>query len=102
MLRADRKTHSLIDVLLAVVVIGPEMEGLMKEKSPLRPLSPRELECLTWVSLGKSSSDIGSILNLSSRTVDAYLEKACSKLNVRTRIEAVVAAVQLRIITQPD
>lgn len=74
----------------------------MKEKSPLRPLSPRELECLTWVSLGKSSSDIGSILNLSSRTVDAYLEKACSKLNVRTRIEAVVAAVQLRIITQPD
>jgi len=74
----------------------------MKEKSPLRPLSPRELECLTWVSLGKSSSDIGSILNLSSRTVDAYLEKACSKLNVRTRIEAVVAAMQLRIITQPD
>ncbi|MFB7881855.1 response regulator transcription factor [Brevundimonas diminuta] len=74
----------------------------MKEKYPLRPLSPRELECLTWVSLGKSSSDIGSILNLSSRTVDAYLEKACSKLNVRTRIEAVVAAVQLRILTQSD
>ncbi len=74
----------------------------MEEKITLRHLSPRELECLTWVSLGKSSSDIGSILNLSSRTVDAYLEKACAKLNVRTRIEAVVAAVQLRIITQSD
>lgn len=74
----------------------------MEEKITLRDLSPRELECLTWVSLGKSSSDIGSILNLSSRTVDAYLEKACAKLNVRTRIEAVVAAVQLRIITQSD
>lgn len=102
MLRADRKTHSLIGVILMVVVIGPEMEGLMEEKITLRDLSPRELECLTWVSLGKSSSDIGSILNLSSRTVDAYLEKACAKLNVRTRIEAVVAAVQLRIITQSD
>ena len=102
MLRLDRKTHSLIVVLLVVVVIGAEMEGVMKEKFTLRPLSPRKLECLTWVSLGKSSSDIGAILDLSSRTVDAYLEKACSKLNVRTRIEAVVAAVQMQIITSPD
>ncbi len=74
----------------------------MEDNFTLRRLSPRELECLTWVSLGKSSTDIGSILDLSSRTVDAYLEKACSKLNVRTRIEAVVAAVQMQIITQSD
>ncbi|WP_449253188.1 response regulator transcription factor [Brevundimonas naejangsanensis] len=102
MLRTDRKTHSLIGVLLVAVVMGSAMEGLMEDNFTLRRLSPRELECLTWVSLGKSSTDIGSILDLSSRTVDAYLEKACSKLNVRTRIEAVVAAVQMQIITQSD
>ncbi|MBG7614686.1 helix-turn-helix transcriptional regulator [Brevundimonas sp. BAL450] len=73
----------------------------MKDHHTLRPLSPRELECLTWVSLGKSSTDIGVILDLSSRTVDAYLQKACSKLQVRTRIEAVVVAVQTKIITGP-
>lgn len=73
----------------------------MEDGFALPRLSPRELECLTWVSLGKSSTDIGSILDISSRTVDAYLEKACSKLSVRTRIEAVVMAVQMEIIERP-
>lgn len=73
----------------------------MEDNFALPRLSPRELECLPWVSLGKSSTDIGSILDISSRTVDAYLEKACSKLSVRTRIEAVVMAVQMEIIERP-
>lgn len=64
-------------------------------------LSPRESECLTWVSRGKSSSDIGAIVGLSPRTVDSYLEKVCAKLRVRTRIEAVVIAVRVGLIT-PD
>lgn len=62
------------------------------------PLSPREHECLDWVSRGKSSSDIGGILGLSPRTVDSYLEKACGKLRVRTRIEAVALAIRLGLI----
>ena len=61
-------------------------------------LSAREYECLVWTSRGKSSSDIGAILALSPRTVDSYLEKACAKLHVRTRIEAVAAAVRAGLI----
>lgn len=64
-------------------------------------LSPRELECLIWVTRGKSSGDIGGILGLSPRTVDSYLEKVCSKLRVRTRIEAVAVAVRAGVI-EPD
>lgn len=56
-------------------------------------LSERELECLQWAARGKSSSDIGVILGLSPRTVDSYLERAATKLGVRTRIEAVALAV---------
>ncbi len=61
-------------------------------------LSPRERECLCWVSRGKSSTDIGVILGLSARTVDSYLEKAASKLGVRTRIEAVAVGVRRGLI----
>ena len=61
-------------------------------------LSPREQECLQWVCRGKSSADIGTILSLSPRTVDSYLEKVCSKLRVRTRIEAVASAVRQGLI----
>lgn len=57
-------------------------------------LSGREAECLLWVSRGKSSADVGQIVGLSPRTVDSYLEKACAKLRVRTRIEAVAVAVR--------
>jgi DNA-binding CsgD family transcriptional regulator len=65
------------------------------------PLSARETECLSWVSRGKSSGDIGQIIGLSPRTVDSYIEKACAKLRVRTRIEAVAVAVGAGVI-DPD
>lgn len=61
-------------------------------------LSGREAQCLLWVSRGKSSSDIGQIVGLSPRTVDSYIEKACAKLKVRTRIEAVAVAVRSGLI----
>ena len=61
-------------------------------------LSPREFQCLLWVSRGKSSADIGAIVGLSPRTVDSYLEKTCAKLRVRTRIEAVAIAVRSGLI----
>lgn len=69
-----------------------------KRSAPMAALSQRERECLEWVSRGKSSSDIGAILSLSPRTVESYLEKVCAKMKVRTRIEAVVAAVQMGLI----
>lgn len=77
------------------------MEALADDpdrQPPIVSLSPREQECLQWVCLGKSSGDIGTILSLSPRTVDSYLEKACSKLRVRTRIEAVALAVRQGLI----
>ncbi|MBO9501600.1 helix-turn-helix transcriptional regulator [Brevundimonas sp. A19_0] len=73
------------------------LEPIPNPKEPLA-LSQREAECLAWVSRGKSSSDIGAILGLSPRTVDSYLEKACAKLRVRTRIEAVALAVRTGLI----
>lgn len=77
------------------------MDALSSEPDPAKPgdtLSPRERECLHWASQGKSSADIGTILLLSPRTVDSYLEKVCAKFRVRTRIEAVAAAVRQGII----
>ncbi len=55
-------------------------------------LSRRQIECLKWVREGKSSQDIGDILGLSSRTVDFYIASACTRLGVRTRVQAVVNA----------
>ena len=53
-------------------------------------LTPRQLECLKWVGEGKSSVDIGSILDIAPSTVNEHLAHACRRLGVRTRVQAIV------------
>lgn len=62
-------------------------------------LSSRQFECLKWAARGKSATDIGSILNISPRTVAFHIESAKAKLGVRTTTQAValVSAAHARI-----
>lgn len=64
-------------------------------------LSPRQTECLFWVQQGKSSRDIGVILGVSHRIVERHVFRACAKLGVRTRVQAVVRARSLGLIADP-
>lgn len=61
-------------------------------------LTPRQLECLAWVAEGKSARDIGEILGISGRTVEAHLIKVCNRLGVRTRLQAVLKARDLGLL----
>lgn len=63
-------------------------------------LSRRQIQCLYWVQEGKSATDIGVILGLSPRTVEEYLAKACDKLGVRRRVQAVVRARRLGLLDE--
>lgn len=51
-------------------------------------LTQREAEVLYWVTLGKTSRDIGEIVGSSPRTVDKHLEHVFEKLGVETRTAA--------------
>ena len=51
-------------------------------------LTQREAEVLYWVTLGKTSRDIGDILGSSPRTVNKHLEHVFEKLGVETRTSA--------------
>lgn len=68
------------------------------ESMPVR-LSPREQECLTWVTSGKSSWDIGMILGISENTVNFHLKNAFYKLGGKGRIICVVKAIMLGLIS---
>ncbi|MCA1544681.1 LuxR family transcriptional regulator [Bradyrhizobium sp. CCBAU 45321] len=48
-------------------------------------LSERERQCLRWVEEGKSSWEIGVILNVSLNTVNFHLKNAMRKLETSTR-----------------
>ena len=56
-------------------------------------LTERQVECLLWARQGKSSRDIGEILGISEDVVDQHISRACKRLCVRTRMQAVIAAM---------
>lgn len=55
-------------------------------------LTARQIQCLRLVSVGESSAQIGKRLGISADVVDEHVVKACRRLNVRTRTQAVLAA----------
>ncbi|RUY13391.1 MAG: LuxR family transcriptional regulator [Mesorhizobium sp.] len=64
-------------------------------------LSPREIQCIDWVSKGKSSWEIGTILGRSRNTIDFHLKNVMRKLDATSRTVAVVKALKLGIIEPP-
>ncbi|MDH4135188.1 MAG: response regulator transcription factor [Anaerolineae bacterium] len=64
------------------------------EERVLDQLTERELEVLTLAAKGMSNRDIARHLNLSIRTIQAHLSAVFSKMQVGSRTEAVVQALQ--------
>lgn len=59
-----------------------------------RALTEREREVLTWVAVGKSAWEIGEILSIAKRTVDAHTQTAMRKLGAASRTQAVAVALR--------
>lgn len=59
------------------------------------PVTLREREVLVWLTAGKTNQEIGTILGISSRTVEKHLEHLFVKLGVETRTAAVMRAAAL-------
>lgn len=88
-----------IDFELLIAIIRHRLAAAEKgvEKSELR-LTEREVQVLTWVARGKSSSDIATILGISERTVNFHLDNAMRKAGVATRVQAAVKCAMLGLI----
>jgi DNA-binding CsgD family transcriptional regulator len=66
-----------------------------------RSLTIRQVEILYWVQEGKTAWEIGRILGLSARSVDGHLRRIYARLDVRTRLQAVLHAQDLALLTRP-
>ena len=65
---------------------------------PNAPLTERELECLTWVALGKTDVEIGELIGRSPSTARFHVEGAVEKLGVNNRTRAAAVACQMGMI----
>lgn len=57
-------------------------------------LSPRELTCVVWASLGKTKADTAKVLGITEKTVRFYLERARDKLGASNVAHAVRLAME--------
>ena len=64
-------------------------------------LTPRELEILLQVCAGASNKDIASHSNLSLDTVKSHLKNIYAKLGVRSRSQAMKAAIEKKLVSLP-
>lgn len=69
-----------------------------------RVLTTRELEVLTWICEGKTSTEIATILNISPSTVRNQTQSILVKLRVNTRAQAAAKAIKKGLVVSrhPD
>ena len=73
-----------------------------RHAQPLQPLTPREVEVLECLALGKSNREIAEDFVISVGTVKNHVEHIIAKLGVSDRTQAVVQALELGIIEFPN
>jgi DNA-binding CsgD family transcriptional regulator len=62
------------------------------------PLTTYQLECLAWLSQGKSNDDIAALRSVSRRAVEFQLQNIRRKLNVLTTYQALGIAIKRKWI----
>ena len=108
----DMEPDQLVDALAAVVdgetVVAPEMTSVLAkvvqggELESGRPerfssLTPREFEILRHLAEGQSNKEIARDLGITDGTVKLHVRSILRKLEVRSRVEAAVIAVEERV-----
>lgn len=88
---------------LLMTMVEPVLHRLHTRSALLLPtaqpvLSPRELECLHWVSRGLTNDLIGKVLEISPTTVRKHVDSAVAKLHANNRTHAVCLANELGLL----
>ena len=66
--------------------------------APEQGLTVQETSCLRWCKEGKTNWEIGSILDISAKTVEFHLANVMRKLGAGNRMTAVVTGIRRGII----
>lgn len=87
------KGQRTIDSIVADALLDDMQQGHLSD------LTPRELEVLREVALGRNNTQIAERLDISEATVRSHIANLTSKLNLRDRAHATVFALKRGLVT---
>ena len=96
--------ESLLSPAVTRALVGRFGERVRPSSVPagaLGALTPREVEVLRLIAEGLSNAEIAAALVLSTETVKTYVSRILAKLGLRDRVQAVVLAFRIGLVT-PD
>jgi DNA-binding NarL/FixJ family response regulator len=100
-IRAAARGEALLDPSTTARLLSRVREAERKaEEDAFRDLSDREMDVLIHLARGKTNAEIGTLLNLSEKTVGNYVSKMFEKLNLNNRIELAAYAYQHHLFEQ--
>jgi two-component system, NarL family, response regulator LiaR len=73
-----------------------------QDESPLKDLTPRELEVLTQIARGRSNPEIAAELVISEPTVRMHVANVLMKLHLADRTQAAIFALQKKLVPLKD
>ncbi|WP_414045782.1 LuxR C-terminal-related transcriptional regulator [Macrococcus equi] len=96
----DESTDKLVDGIRAVYYFNQNLKNETLLAKPL--LSNKEKEILRMVAKDMKNQEISDALFISKRTVEYHITKLIRKLNVESRLGAVIKGIQLGIIEESE
>ena len=101
-IRSVVQGHSRISPAMASKLLS-EFQAMTKREGDRQPLAPprltdRELEVLSLVAQGKGNRDIAGDLFISENTVKNHIRNILEKLQLHSRMEAVIYAVREKLL----
>ena len=101
-IRSVVEGHSRISPAMASKLLS-EFQAMTKRQDDRQPLAPprlteRELEVLGLVAQGKGNRDIAGELFISENTVKNHIRNILEKLQLHSRMEAVIYAVREKLL----
>lgn len=98
----ERATLAALTTLYAIQ--GLRLTEIAEEEQARAdwPLSPREVQCLSWAARGKTMWEIAQILGLAQTSVKTHMDNARRRLGAATIIQAVLEAWKRGLLVDVD
>lgn len=106
-IRKDAEPETLLAAVRAVAsgatYIDPAVATLTREpRTTTATLTPRELDVLRLIVVGRANKEIAAALDVSEETVKTHVSHVLAKLEVENRVQAIAEALRRRLVSVAD